>query len=335
MAHKLSENQIIQTYFAPLVRNAPGALGLLDDAALVVPVSGEDLVITVDMLVAGTHFFADDDAWDIAVKALGVNLSDLAAKGARPLGYVLSLALPREGNQSGQNWLQDFAEGLKVMQKLHGCHLIGGDTVATGGALTISITAYGSVPSGLMVKRSGASPGERVYVSGTIGDAALGLRLRVDPGLAQCLGLNTAQRDYLLSRYHRPEPRTALAEILLHQASAAMDVSDGLIGDFEKLCGASSVGGVIKANSVPFSVAGKAALEKDPELLEVMLSGGDDYEILAAVPEERIGQFQQQAEVAGCTVTEIGCITAQAEMIKVIGEDGLEMTFKARSYSHF
>ncbi len=235
---KLSaEDRLIARFFAPLATH-PGALGLADDAAFIKPPPGCDLVLKTDAIIGGVHFFADDAAHTVASKALRVNLSDLAAKGARPLGFLLSLAIPKT---IGDDWLADFANGLRGDAVLFGCPLFGGDTDRTPGPVTISIAMFGSVPEGTMVRRAGAKPGDRVFVSGTIGDAALGLALRNGGGTDW--KLNDAQRQHLLSRYLLPQPRNALAEAVRTHASAAMDVSDGLAGDFAKLCRASQRGG--------------------------------------------------------------------------------------------
>ena len=236
MADDMSgEDRLIARYFKPIATH-PGALGLSDDAAFIKPPPGCDLVLKTDAIIGGVHFFPDDAAGAVASKALRVNLSDLAAKGAKPLGFLLSLALPKE---IGDDWLGGFAEGLRGDAVLFGCPLFGGDTDRTPGPVTISIAMFGSVPEGTMVRRAGAKPGDRVFVSGTIGDAALGLALRKGAAWK----LSDAQRQHLMSRYLLPQPRNALAEAVRTHASAAMDVSDGLVGDFAKLCRASQGGG--------------------------------------------------------------------------------------------
>ena len=209
MTDRPGEDDLIARYFAPLA--GPAGLGLKDDAALLTPPPGRDLVLTTDALVAGVHFFADDPAGAIARKALRVNLSDLAAKGAAPLGFLLSLALPAGWTA---DWLEDFARGLGEDARAYDCPLLGGDTVKTPGPLTLSITALGSAPTGGMVARTGVRPGDRLYVSGTIGDAALGLRLRLGQGPL----LSEARRLHLLDRYLLPRPRLALAPAMRFRA---------------------------------------------------------------------------------------------------------------------
>ena len=247
-----AEDRLITRFFKPLATQ-PGALGLSDDAAFLTPPPGCDLVLKTDAIVGGVHFFSDDAAHTVASKALRVNLSDLAAKGARPLGFLLSLALPKE---IGEDWLTDFAEGLRGDAVLFGCPLFGGDTDRTPGPITISIAMIGSVPEGTMVRRAGARPGDRVFVSGTIGDAALGVMVRNGKEWK----LSEAQRRHLVSRYLLPQPRNVLAEAVRTHASAAMDVSDGLAGDFAKLCRASGVAADIEVARVPFSDAAKAVI---------------------------------------------------------------------------
>ena len=300
---KLSgEDRLIARFFAPIATH-PGALGLSDDAAFIKPPPGCDLVLKTDAIIGGVHFFAEDAAQSVASKALRVNLSDLAAKGARPLGFLLSLALPKE---IGDDWLAGFAEGLRGDAVLFGCPLFGGDTDRTPGPITISIAMFGSVPEGTMVRRAGAQVGDRVFVSGTIGDAALGLALRQGAPWT----LSDAQRQHLRSRYLLPQPRNALSEAVRAHASASMDVSDGLAGDFAKLCRASKVAAEIEAARVPLSDAAKAVLAAEPALLETALTGGDDYEIVCSVPAGKAASFRAAAQAVHVAVTEIGEIKA-------------------------
>src|SRR5450759_1607441 len=267
------EDRLIARFFQPIATH-PGALGLSDDAAFIKPPPGCDLVLKTDAIIGGVHFFAEDAAQSVASKALRVNLSDRAAKGARPLGFLLSLALPKDIDDA---WLADFAQGLRGDAVLFACPLFGGDTDRTPGPVTISIAMFGSVPEGTMVRRAGAKPGDRVFVSGTIGDAVLGLALRKGAGADWKLA--TAQRQHLVSRYLLPQPRNALAEAVRSHASAAMDVSDGLAGDFAKLCRASKVAAEVAVQRVPLSDAAKVVLAADPAMLETALTGGDDYEL--------------------------------------------------------
>jgi len=322
-----AEDRLIAKHFAPIATH-PGALGLSDDAAFITPPPGCDLVLKTDAIVGGVHFFPDDAAHTVASKALRVNLSDLAAKGARPLGFLLSLALPKE---IGDAWLADFANGLRGDAVLFACPLFGGDTDRTPGPITISIAMFGSVPEGTMVRRAGAKPGDLVFVSGSIGDAALGVMLRKDSSLWK---LDAAQRQHLLSRYLLPQPRNALAEAVRSHASAAMDVSDGLVGDFAKLCRASGVSAEIDAAKVPLSAAAKSAIAADPTMLETALTGGDDYEIVCTVPPAKADGFRAAAKAANVPVSEIGVI-ATGEGARFLGPKGEPLAFKRASFSHF
>jgi thiamine-monophosphate kinase len=324
------EDRLIARYFKPLATH-PGAFGLTDDAAVIAPPAGCDLVLKTDGIIAGVHFFPDDPPDTVAKKALRVNLSDLAAKGARPLGFLLTLALPKE---IGDAWLAPFARGLGADAELFGCPLFGGDTDRTPGPITISIAVFGAVPHGTMVRRAGAKAGDRVVVTGTIGDAALGLTLRHDPALGQRWGLAGNQEDHLKDRYLVPQPRNAIAEALRAHASAAMDVSDGLAGDLAKLCRASGVAAEIECADVPLSDAARAALAKGPALIETIVSGGDDYEVLACVPAGKLEALRLQASAAGVAVTEIGKVTA-GQGARFLGVDGKPLALAHPSFSHF
>jgi thiamine-monophosphate kinase len=325
------EDRLIARYFAPIAKH-PGACGLTDDAAAISPPAGCDLVLTADGIVGGVHFFPDDPPDAVARKALRVNLSDLAAKGAKPIGFLLTLALP---NEIGDAWLAPFARGLGADADLFGCPLLGGDTVRTPGPVAISVAAFGAVPHGKTIRRAGAKPGDRVVVTGTIGDAALGLLLRRDVGAAARWGLGRDQRDHLAARYLVPEPRSAIAEFLGSYASAAMDVSDGLAGDLAKLCRASGVAAEIEVARVPLSDAARMAVAKEPALIETVISGGDDYEVLACVPAGKVEALRRQASVAGVAVTEIGTVIAGQGEARVVGADGKPLVLAQTSYSHF
>jgi thiamine-monophosphate kinase len=330
-AAQSGEERLIARYFKPLAKH-PGAFGLADDAAAITPPAGCDLVLKTDGIVGGVHFFPDDPPDTVARKALRVNLSDLAAKGARPLGFLLTLALPQDIDDA---WLAPFARGLAADAEAFGCPLLGGDTDRTTGPITISIAAFGAVPHGKMLRRAGAKADDRVVVTGTIGDAALGLLLRRDASAAQRWELDRGTRDWLEARYLVPEPRNAIAEILRTHASAAMDVSDGLVGDLAKLCRASAVDAEIAVPRVPLSPSAHAALAKEPALMETILTGGDDYEVVACVPAGKVEALRQQASAAGVVVSDIGVVAKGQGEARFLGADGRPFVFAQAAFSHF
>ena len=323
------EDSLIARYFRPMATD-PGAFNLDDDAAAIKP-SGDDIVVTTDAIVEGVHFLPDDPPDTLARKALRVNLSDLAAKGATPAGFVLTLAL----RSADEGWLAPFAQALGEDAAEFGCPLLGGDTVSTPGPLMVSITAFGRVASGRMVHRSGAKPGDRVVVTGTIGDAALGLDVLKGGAVAAALVSDAAAREMLAGRYRVPQPRNALAHAIRDHASAAMDISDGLAGDLKKLCAASGVSAAIDLASVPRSAAAAALLERDAVGIETLLSGGDDYEILCTIPEDRFEAFALAARQAAVAVTSIGTIVAGVAAPVFLDPEGRQLALKRLSYSHF
>jgi thiamine-monophosphate kinase len=324
-----AEDSLIARYFKPLATD-PGAFDLTDDAAILKS-SADDIVVTTDAIVEGVHFLPGDPPDTIARKALRVNLSDLAAKGATPAGFVLTLAL----RAADDAWLAPFARGLGEDATQFGCPLLGGDTVSTPGPLMISITAFGRVPPGKMIRRGGAAPGDRVVVSGTIGDAALGLDILRGGAVSAALAGDVAAKQMLIGRYRVPQPRIALAQAVRDHASAAMDVSDGLAGDLAKLCAASGVSAAIDAAGIPLSSAAQALLARGTVGIETILSGGDDYEILCAVAENRFDAFAQGARLAGVAVTSIGTIIAGSSVPRFIDGQGTEIALPRLSYSHF
>jgi thiamine-monophosphate kinase len=321
------EDLLIARYFKPLATD-PGAFNLGDDAAIL-KASGEDIVVTTDAIVEGVHFLPEDPPDTVARKALRVNLSDLAAKGATPAGFVLTLAL----RAADDAWLTPFARGLGSDIGLFGCPLLGGDTVSTRGPAMISITAFGRVPAGKMVHRSGAKPGDRVVVTGTIGDAALGLDI-LKGGAAAALA-DAGAKAMLIGRYRVPQPRNALATAVRDHAHAAMDVSDGLAGDLAKLCAASGVSAAIDAPSIPLSAVAAALLARGTVGIEAIVSGGDDYEILCTIPEGRFEAFAQASGQAGVAVTSIGTVIADTSAPKFLDAQGREIALPRPSYSHF
>ena len=328
MSVPFSEDEMIETMFAPLA--GQGGLGLKDDAALVSPPAGQELVLTTDAIVAGVHFFADDPPESLARKALRVNLSDLAAKGADPLGFLLTLALP--GDMLA-DWLTRFAAALGADARQYGIDLLGGDTVKTPGPAMISITALGHVPVGQMVPRTGARAGDALYVSGAIGDAALGLMVRSDAVFSR--RLSAPARAHLLTRYLVPQPRNALARVMRDCADGGMDVSDGFVGDCAKMLRVSGVSGQIDLSKVPLSDAAREAIVLDATLFDRALTGGDDYELLASVPPERAADFERRAASCGVAVSRVGTVVAGLSAPAFLGLDGAPRQFANSSYSHF
>jgi thiamine-monophosphate kinase len=325
------EDRLIATYFRPLATH-PGALGLADDAALLAVPPGRELVLTTDAVIEGVHFFPDDPPEAVAKKALRINLSDLAGKGAEPLGFLLSAALTRA---AADGWLKRFVVGLGADARKFRCPLLGGDTDRTTGLLCVTIAAFGTVPRGTMVRRAGARAGDRVIVTGTIGDAALGVMLRRDRVAAKRWGLNRRLREHLLQRYLVPQPRNALATALRACAHGGMDVSDGLVGDLAKLCRASGVGATIEVARVPLSRAARTALGSEPNLMDAILTGGDDFEVLASVPPAKLDSLRKAARGAGVAITEIGRITRGRAEACFIDAQGRVLKFARPSYSHF
>jgi thiamine-monophosphate kinase len=330
-ARDSDEDRLIARYFRPLAKH-PGALGLIDDAALVTPPAGSDIVLTTDGVISGVHFFPEDPADAIAKKVLRMNLSDLAAKGATPLGFLVALALPKE---VGEAWLSAFAEGLGADSEYYGCPLLGGDTDSTPGPTSISVAAIGSVPHGTMIKRTGAKAGDHIVVTGTIGDAALGLKLRQNARTGASWGLADEQRAHLVERYLLPQPRNAIAEALRHHASAAMDVSDGLVGDLAKLCRASRVSADVEIARVPLSRPTMHALATEPALVETILTGGDDYEIIATVPTDHLASLREKAADAGVALADVGNIVVGEGEARFHDINGALMEFARSSFSHF
>lgn len=321
------EQALIQEIFAPLATRAKGADGLRDDAAVYTVPRGYETVLTVDTLIAGVHFLDEDVPADIARKALRVNLSDLAAKGARPRGYLLAIALT---TVHGMDWVRAFAEGLREDQEHYACALFGGDITSTPGPLMVSITAFGEVPAGRAVRRSGGGPGDVLYVSGTIGDATLGLKaLR-----GELDHLDEDAVSYLVGRYRCPEPRVELATALIADARSSIDISDGLVGDLGLMCWASGVSARVHVERVPLSRAARQAISKNGELLAACLTGGDDYEILCAVPVTAASGFETVVRATGVPFTRIGELVEGRGPPEFLGAGNRRMNFEKTSYSH-
>lgn len=314
------EFSLIARHFLPLA--GEGALDLGDDAALLTPPPGRTLVLAADAMVAGVHFLAEDPPETIGRKLLRVNLSDLAAMGAAPLGYLMTCGFAR-GTTDG--WIADFARGLAADQAEFGLSVLGGDTVVTPGPATFSLTILGHVAPGRALRRSGARAGDDVWVSGTIGDGALGLL---------ALTGRLAPDDHLARRYRLPEPRLALGQALAGIAHAAMDVSDGLVQDLGHLARAAGLGAAIAAEAVPLSDPARRAVASDAALLARIISGGDDYELLFAADPADAGQIRSAGVAAGVTVTRIGCFMA-GEGVRVTDAAGDAIALPRGGWSHF
>jgi thiamine-monophosphate kinase len=321
-AAPLGEFAFIARRLRPLAAATPGALDLLDDAALLDPPAGHQLVLTKDAMVAGVHFLADDPASDVARKLLRVNLSDLAAMGAVPLGYLLALARPATIDQ---DWLGEFCDGLAADQAEFGIGLLGGDTVSTPGPLALSLTALGTVPRGRALLRSGASTGDDLWVSGTLGDAAFGLQV-----LQGTLAVDAAVRAHLIDRYRRPRPRLGLGQALRGIAHAAIDVSDGLVADLGHVLEASRVGAELWADALPLS----AAARRLPGAREAALTGGDDYELLFTAAPDRRDAIDAMGRNLGLALGRIGRILAGHDL-RVLDRTGHPIALEHTGWTHF
>ena len=323
---RIGEFELIARYFAPLARSFKGAGNLQSDNAFLAADAHHDLVVKTDTIVAGVHFLADEQPQRVAAKALRVCLSDLAAGGAAPFVYQLALALPSNWTEA---WLASFAKGLAADQKRYGIVLCGGDTVVTPGPLTVTITAFGRVARGKGIGRGAARAGDELWVSGTIGDGALGL-LAAQGGLR---ALTARQHAFLEDRYRLPRPRNALGQRLVGIASAAADVSDGLLADANHIGQASGLAVNVERDEVPLSAAGRAAVAADSRLWANVLGGGDDYELVMAVPPRKCAALQAAARAAGIKVTRIGGFTRGAGVTLTAG--GKTVAAPRKGYVHF
>ena len=324
MTSRPPEFALIAQVFAPLA-TAPGALGLMDDAALLPARAGCDHVVTTDALVEGVHFFADDPPVSIAKKALRTNLSDLAAKGAEPEGYLLALSLPA---RIDLEWIEAFGRGLGEDQRTFAVPLLGGDTTSTGGPLTLAITAIGLVPLGTMIRRAGAKPGDGVYVSGTIGDAG-GVLALLKGESAQFAG---SGRTHLIERYRVPTPRLTLGKALRGVASAALDVSDGLIADLAHIADVSKVRIALKAERVPRSPALHALWGDSTEAILRAATSGDDYELAFTAGSE--AEVAQASKRTGVPITRIGRVEDGSGVV-LLDQNGQEIPVSRAGYTHF
>ncbi len=325
----MGEFDFIQDYLAPLA--APEGLGLLDDAALLTPPAGKDLVVTQDTMVEGIHFPSGEWGAGTAEKLLRVNLSDLAAKAATPWGYFLSLSLPREMDK---RWLAGFAKGLEAGQQAFDWHVMGGDTTRTDGPLVISLTAMGTVPTGQMVKRSGAKSGDDVYVTGRIGDAYLGLQMALGHKVEPISGQGMMLWE---EAYQRPMPRVVLRKMLRKFATASVDISDGLIADCGHIARASDASLNLDYESIPFSLPTRAWMDAQDNSLDafkILVSAGDDFEVVFTAPLEHRDAIKKSAQIANVSVTKIGHVV-MGEGVSCHKADGKILSFTRTGYTHF
>lgn len=317
----------IARYFAPLAASYSGAFGLLDDAAVITSAPGGELVVTTDTIVAGIHYLGDEPPDLIAAKLLRVNLSDLAAMGASPRAYTLNVALPAD---TDDRWLEAFAHGLAQDQDHFGITLIGGDSVGTRGPMVLSLTAFGEVSASGAVLRATARPGDTVYVSGTIGDGALGLLV----AKGDLKGVSEQNATSLLARYQKPEPRLGiLGRLSADMTLAAADVSDGLVADLGHIAEASGVALKIRADDIPLSLAARAALKHDAALRTVILTGGDDYELTFCAPRHAADIVQAVAIEIGVPITAVGEVEGGSG-VRVYDGAGSEIRMDRTGFTH-
>ncbi|MBH89371.1 MAG: thiamine-phosphate kinase [Magnetovibrio sp.] len=329
-----NEFDLIKKYLSPLTQAEVGAALLRDDAAVVKTKKNYQLVVTMDTLISDVHFVEETPPDLIASKCLRVNISDLAAMGADPAYYSLSLSLPDSGNvKYDASWINTFSQGLAIEQDLYNVTLIGGDTVSTPGPLSLTITAFGWVKKDCEIKRSGANIGDLVYVSGTIGDAYLGLStLRKNN-----IKIEQPHLNYVIDRYLRPQPRIDLGRRLTGFASSAIDISDGFSQDLGHICTASHVSATIRASDIPLSETARAMVEVNSKLLEELISGGDDYELLFTVPvkfQKNISQLAKELEIA---LTQVGNIEPllDSHLVTFLDSKGIKVDIASSGYQHF
>ncbi|MBT3700430.1 MAG: thiamine-phosphate kinase [Alphaproteobacteria bacterium] len=329
------EFDLIADLFSPLASSIPGALGLTDDAAILDLPAGCELVTTVDAMVEDVHFYPADAANLVAQKLLRVNLSDLAAMGAKPLGYLLTLVRPATTSES---WLQRFAHGLAADQRTFGIGLCGGDTVSTAGPLVLSLTALGHVAKGQALRRQGAMPGDILYVSGTIGDAGLGLELvrnnDTHDTSGDLTGLSRAETNELVARLQCPEPRLALGQALVGIATSAVDISDGLIGDLEHIALVSCVGLELDLSAIPASDAAVRVIGNKETAKLKLLTGGEDYELAFTAPASETKTISDISRKLNLALTPIGKVVSGGS-VDVKGKDGTLLPVINRGFSHF
>jgi thiamine-monophosphate kinase len=326
-SQRIGEFELIARIFAPLARGAPGAFDLTDDVALLSPPAGHQIVLKTDSMIEGVHFRRDDPPSTVGRKALRRALSDLAAKGADATAYLLALALPQWPDMP---WLEEFGHGLSLDQMEFGVSLLGGETNATPGPMTITVTAVGIVPEGALIRRKGANPGDMVFVTGTIGDAGAGLGVLVEQAAAS----PGAASEFLITRYQLPAPRLAFGRLLKGIATAAIDVSDGLLADLGHIADVSDVRIEIESGAIPLSrpLQNLWGTELDARIRAA--TAGDDYEIAFTAPSASVALIRDAARKSGTELTAIGRV-ARGRGTAFLDESGMEMPLERRGYTHF
>jgi thiamine-monophosphate kinase len=322
----MKEFDRIADYFAPLSEGFDGAFGLTDDAAAFTPPTGHELVITKDAISEGVHFLGSESADLIAKKLLRTNLSDLAAMGAEPLCYFLSIMTPKDTPEA---WFRQFAQGLKEDQEHYHLYLAGGDSIHTLGPFSASLTALGIAPTGKILRRNGARLNDKIYVSGTLGDSALALA-NIKGSL---LHLDSADVLLLKERYFLPQPRMQLAHALRGRAHACIDISDGLVQDLGHICKASGVGALIHRHKLPISQAAYHAIEQDDIWWEKIYTGGDDYELLFTLSHADAEEMEALAKQLHLPLTCIGDIV-KGKAVELHDEHGFDITPKLGGFRH-
>lgn len=323
----MNEFERIKHLFAPLATHS-GAYGLTDDAATIACPPGCELVVTKDVIAEGVHYIGDEPPGLIAKKLLRVNLSDLAAMGATPLAYLLAVMLPPKIDDA---WLAAFADGLMEDQTAFNLSLLGGDSISLkGDHAAFSLTAIGSVPNGKALRRSGAKPGDLLLMSGTLGDGALGLQLARD---ATSYSLDKKDISYLIQRYRQPKPRTQLGSALIGLASACMDISDGLVQDGGHIADHSQVALTIHTDKLPLSDAARHCLQANPDALQPILTGGDDYELLFTLPPDRFSRAQAAKDECNTPIAVIGEVS-EGTGIEVLDASGCPILLSRIGWMH-
>lgn len=329
MPNQINEFNLIEKYFAPL--SGVGAFSLKDDAALLSFPKGKSLVVTNDAIAEGVHFLKNTDPKLIAQKALRTNLSDLAAKGAKPFSFTSALGL---SNKLDENWIKKFAKGLESDCKKFGLSLCGGDTFSVESGVVISVTAFGTVDKKHYPPRTAAKKGDHLFVTGSIGNSVLGLTVSGSKSGPQ----NVGERA-MVKRYQLPLPRLEFQKAIAKYASAAMDISDGFVGDLDKICVASNLSIELESSQIPIENRALKIAAKRKISASELLTGGDDYELFISVPKKSVEQFKKATSKIKVPITQLGTFETETkpthQLVTILGSDGKAMKFKGRSYAHF